>query len=93
MADLSKFKKKNLGTPPSLSDAGDNLSAPEIAPVDDDYIDGRTKRKTGRTEQLATRVTAEFHKKVKMLAARDELKIVELLEKAIDLYENKYGNI
>jgi len=33
------------------------------------------------------------HKKVKMLAARDELKIVELLEKAIDLYENKYGNI
>jgi hypothetical protein len=92
MADLSKFKKKNLGIPPSLSDAGDNLSAPEIAPVDD-YIDGRSKRKTGRTEQLATRVTAEFHKKVKILAARDELKIVELLEKAIDLYENKYGAI
>ena len=92
MADLSKFKKKNLGTPPSLSDAGDNLSAPEIAPFDD-YVDGRTKRKTGRTEQLATRVTSEFHKKVKMLAARDELKIVELLEKSIDLYENKYGKL
>ena len=64
-----------------------------IAPVDDDYVDGRTKRKTGRTEQIATRDTTEFHKKVKMLAARDELKIVELLEKAIDLYENKHGNI
>jgi hypothetical protein len=92
MADLSKFKKKNLGTPPPLSDAGDNLSAPEIAPLDD-YVDGRTMRKTGRTEQLATRVTSEFHKKVKMLAARDELKIVELLEKSIDLYENKYGKL
>jgi hypothetical protein len=28
-----------------------------------------------------------------MLAARDELKIVELLEKAIDLYENKYKKL
>ena len=93
MADLSKFKKKNLGTPPALNDAGNNLSAPEIAPVDNEYVDGRTKRKTGRTEQLATRVTPEFHKKVKMLAARDELKIVELIEKAIDIYENKHGNI
>lgn len=93
MADLSKFKKKTLGTPPALSEAGDNLSAPEVAPVDEGYIDGRTTRKTGRTEQLATRVTAQFHKKVKMLAARDELKIVELLEKAIELYENKHGNI
>jgi hypothetical protein len=92
MADLSNFKKKNLGAPPSLSDAGDNLSAPEIAPLDD-YVDGRTQRKTGRTEQLATRVTFDFHKKVKMLAARDELKIVELLEKSIDLYENKHGKI
>ena len=92
MADLSKFKKKNLGVPPSLSDAGNNLSAPEIAPLDD-YVDGRTKRKTGRTEQLATRVTSDFHKKVKMLAARDELKIVELLEKSIDLYESKHGKV
>ncbi|SJM95532.1 hypothetical protein [Crenothrix polyspora] len=92
MADLSTFKKKNLGTPPSLNDAGNNLSAPEVAPLDDS-IDGRSLKKTGRTEQLATRVTAEFHKKVKMLAARDELKIVELLEKSIALYENKHGQL
>jgi hypothetical protein len=92
MADLSKFKKKSLGTPPSLNEAGDNLSSPEIAPLDE-YVDGRTKRKTGRTEQLATRVTSEFHKRVKMLAARDELKIVELLEKSIDLYEKQYGKL
>lgn len=93
MADLSKFKKKSLGTPPSLNEAGDNLSSPEIAPLDEEYVDGRTKRKTGRTEQLATRVTSEFHKRVKMLAARDELKIVELLEKSIDLYEKQYGKL
>jgi len=92
MADLSKFKKKSLVTSPSLNDAGDNLNSPEIAPSDE-YVDGRTKRKTGRTEQLATRVTSEFHKRVKMLAARDELKIVELLEKSIDLYEKQYGKL
>jgi hypothetical protein len=41
MADLSKFKKKNLGTPPGLNDAGNNLSAPEIAPIDNEYVDGQ----------------------------------------------------
>lgn len=92
MANLSKFKKKNLGTPPSLNEAGNNLSAPEVSPGDE-YVDGRSVRKTGRTEQFATRVTPQFHKKVKMLAARDDLKIVEILEKAIELYEENVGRL
>jgi len=92
MADLSKLRKKSFGIPPALSDAGDNLNAPETAPSNSD-VDGRSLKKTGRTEQLATRVTADFHRKVKMLGARDKLKMVELLEIAIALYEDKHGNI
>lgn len=92
MADLSKFKKKTLGTPPSLDQTGNNLSAPEVSPISD-YIDGRSTKKTGRIEQFATRVTPEFHRKVKMLAARDNLKIVEILEKSIELYEKEMGGL
>ncbi len=92
MANLSKFKKKNLGVPPTLNEAGDNLNAPEIMPTTVS-VDGRSTRKTGRTEQFATRVTPEFQKKVKMLAARDGLKIVELLEVALGYYEDSKGKL
>jgi|APFre7841882590_1041340.scaffolds.fasta_scaffold36343_2 hypothetical protein len=95
MATFSALKKKKrvLGVPPSIDQAGNNLAAPEVAPPvpTEEFVDGRSKRRTGRTEQLATRVTHDFHRKVKMIAARDGLKIVELLEKAIELYEEKYS--
>lgn len=51
-----------------------------------DY-DGRTLRKTGRTRQLATRVTPEFYQNLRMAAARDSLKMVEVLERALESYE------
>jgi hypothetical protein len=50
-------------------------------------IDGRSLRRTGRTLQLATRVSWEFDSKLRMIAQRDGLKIVEVLEKALDAYE------
>ena len=57
-----------------------------------DKIDGRTLRATGRTEQLATRVTAEFGRKVREIAARDGIKIAVLFEKAIASYEREKQN-
>ena len=47
----------------------------------------RPNRATGRTEQFATRVTPAFKEKVRDLTYRDRLKIVELLERALDAYE------
>ena len=55
-----------------------NLRAPEIAPASS--TDGRSLRATGRTKQLATRVTEEFYDDLKIYAAKHRLKIVEVLE-------------
>lgn len=85
MVDISKLKTKTrLGEPPVAESIKNNLNQPENF-----YVDGRTLNKTGRTHQLATRVTPQFYEKIRILAARDRLKIVELLEKAIEYYESK----
>jgi hypothetical protein len=57
-------------------------------PHDAQYrIDGRTLRRTGRTLQLATRVSWEFDDKLRRIAQRDGLKLVEVLERALEAYE------
>jgi hypothetical protein len=50
-------------------------------------VDGRSLRKTGRTLQLATRVSWEFDEKLRHIAQRDGLKLVEVLERALEAYE------
>ncbi len=104
MADLSKLKKgKGLGAPPSLSEASPNLAAPEVAPNpppvgEPKYrtakkIDGRTLRKTNRTVAFATRVTENFDYRVREIAESRGLKIVEVLEAALEAYERENKNI
>ena len=102
MANLTKLKRRStLGSPPTLEEASQNLKAPEIAPVNtqtaqDDRpraascqgrLDGRTLRKTGRTLQLATRVSPEFDERLRCIAQRDGLKLVEVLERGLEAYE------
>jgi hypothetical protein len=98
MADLSKLKRRNtLGDPPPIEEASQNLQTPEIAadvtqtaavPREAYHrIDGRSLRKTGRTVQLATRVSLEFDDKLRRIAQRDGLKLVEVLERALEAYE------
>jgi hypothetical protein len=55
-------------------------------------IDGRSLRKTDRTIPFASRVTPEFDAQLRQIAARDGLKLVEVLEKALALYEAKRKN-
>lgn len=50
-------------------------------------VDGRTLRKTNRTVQLGTKVTPEYDQRLREIAQRDNLLIVELLEKSLDAYE------
>jgi hypothetical protein len=94
MADLSKFKrrKSSLGTPPPEEEASPNLTAPETAPVEQSAVrmDGRSMRRTHRTVQFATRVTPQFDMKIREIAARDGLLLVEVLERALDAYESKH---
>jgi len=104
MADVSKIKKpaRRLGTPPSIEEASENLSAPEVAPivksVPDSTVqedtprvrrDGRSMRRTGRTITFATRVSREFDDRLRDIASAEGLMLVEVLEKALDAYERE----
>lgn len=84
MVDVSRIKNR-LGTPPDPSHAGRNLTQPETAPG----IDGRSLRATGRTAQFATRIKPEYHRKAKMIAARDGITLAELFERGVDAYERE----
>jgi hypothetical protein len=86
MVDVSRIKNR-LGTPPDPSQAGRNLAQPETAAP---WIDGRSLRATGRTAQFATRIKPEYHKKAKLIAARDGITLAELFEKGVDAYEREH---
>jgi len=101
MADVSKLKqiRRSLGAPPSIEEASPNLRAPETAPMPSlaetraeaglMRRDGRALRRTNRTLPFATRVSPEFDNRLRDIAERDGLKLVELLERALDAYEAK----
>lgn len=50
-------------------------------------IDGRTMRRSGRTVQFATRVSPEFDERIRQIAMREGMLLVEVLERALDAYE------
>jgi hypothetical protein len=98
MADLLKLKRRNtLGDPPPIEEASQNLQTsettaavvqPAVLPHEGHHrIDGRSLRKTGRTVQFATKVSLEFDDKLRRIAQRDGLLLVEVLERALEAYE------
>jgi hypothetical protein len=97
MADFGKLKanKRNLPSPPSMDEASQNLAAPETAPADASPAaakrrDGRSANKTGRTVPFATRVSPAFDEQLRDVAERDGLRLVEVLEKALEAYEKAH---
>lgn len=50
-------------------------------------MDGRTMRRSGRTVQFATRVSPKFDERIRQIAMRDGMLLVEVLEHALDAYE------
>lgn len=94
MADVSKLKKKPLGVPPTMEEATQNIFSPEAVPLVGatyERVDGRSIRRTNRTLQFATRVTPEWDAELRFLAQRDQLLLVEVLERALDLYKKQYA--
>ena len=53
--------------------------------------DGRSLNRSHRTLPFATRVTPAFDARLRDIAERDGLKLVEILERALDAYENQRG--
>ena len=102
MADVSKLRRRTLGVPPPPAEASSNLGEPEVAPSEatspaplrpatepSSYRrrDGRSLRRSNRVVQFATRVTPEFDERIRTIAEREELLIVEVLERALEAYE------
>lgn len=50
------------------------------------YPDGRSRRRTGRIEQINVKVSGQFNSDLRGLADRQGLLIVEVLERALDTY-------
>ena len=86
-----KKRKTRLPSPPTPDQVVNNLDQPETVPNSpaSDTVDGRTLKKTDRIVPFGTRVTEEFKKRFNQVAARDGLKKVELLEMALNAYEEK----
>src|SRR5687767_11805984 len=52
-------------------------------------IDGRSATRTGRIVQFATSVTVDFDNAIRQLAREDNLMIVQVLEKSLELYKKQ----
>lgn len=104
MADFNKLKKKSRSafgdaTPPK--EESGNLDAPEVAPVAKtakpksapklpaSKIDGRTLRRTGKTELLSVRVSPEKANEFRNFAFSKKIKLSEAMEDAINLLIQK----
>src|SRR5262245_381217 len=72
---------------PVREPADQQEEAPQPTPRPRRRIDGRSLRKTGRTVQFATRVSWEWDDKLRRIAKRDGLYLVEVLERALEAYE------
>ena len=59
----------------------------EVAAHQPGRMDGRTMRRSGRTVQFATRVSPEFDERIRQIAMREGLLLVEVLERALSVYE------
>jgi hypothetical protein len=92
MADLSKLHKRRLPPPPTIEEASTTLQEPETAPAivapPPKKVDKRRLRKTGRTEQFATRVSADFDKDFRATAKREKVLHAELLEMALYAFKS-----
>ena len=64
-----------------------SLPRPEPVASSRPRIDGRTARRTGRVVPFATRVSEDFDERFRAACERDNLKMVDLLEQALDAYE------
>jgi hypothetical protein len=89
MTAVKKKKSKALGAPPR--EPSRNLSAPEVAPAGEDDEHGlpdmRMMNRSQRTIAFATKVKPSTARRINTLAIKQRLRIVELLEQMVDVYE------
>ena len=86
MSDARKKVKSMfgmLGTPPAAELAVGNLDVPHAVPAN--------RKKAEPSAQLNLRVPASAKRRVKVLAARDNITASEVVLRALELYEERHG--
>jgi hypothetical protein len=84
----TNLEQPELAPAPAASQAP-HATAPENDLASYRRRDGRSMRRSNRVVQFATRVTPEFDERIRAIAERDGLLIVEVLERALDAYDGK----
>ena len=84
--DSATLMPQPTETPPQPDRIQPLPTAPVSALVGVRYPDGRSRRRTGRIEQINVKVSAQFNSDLRGLADRQGLLIVEVLERALDVY-------
>jgi hypothetical protein len=99
LAEASPNLKAPETAPPQAPDAAKPVrSMTVVRPVNSwagegaPRRDGRSARRSGRTLQFATRVSPEFDNRLRSIAERDNKLLVEVLEEALEAYENSRQN-
>ena len=88
MSDARKKVKsmfEQMGQPPTADMVVGNLEIVDASPG------GRTK--TEPSTQLNLRVPVSAKRRVKLLAARDNVTAAEVVMRALELYEEKHGGL
>ena len=88
--DLVPAPQQERGAPlPQKGSTLEPIQSPQTAmPITrPPRLDGRTMRRSGRTVQFATRVSPDFDERVRQIAMRDGMLLVEVLEHALEAYE------
>ena len=81
--------KKGEATSENRYIGEDGKAAPPDAAAPPAQIDGRTLRRTGRTQKFAATVKPEWAIEIKTIAAEEGKLIVEVLEEALEAYKKK----
>ncbi len=85
--DLSPEPPRTVHSASESAAATQQSRRTDAAPIQASRMDGRTMRRSGRTVQFATRVSPEFDERIRQIAMRDGMLLVEVLERALDAYE------
>jgi hypothetical protein len=72
--------------PPKQIEPAQSTAPPPMGIGAGRYVDGRSRRRTGRIEQINVKVSSQFNAELRELADRENILIVEALERALNAY-------
>jgi hypothetical protein len=79
-------RAKGFKQPPEVSQAGNNLEQPEVAPT-------RVRKKSDRTARVEVRVSPDERHRFELMAVRERVSASEMFSRMLTLYEREHGKL